>query len=198
MRHDRVQTVNRMLDDIDVADLDAQLRSVADSTEALLRTADIDFAGIERIYEFDMLYLGQTHAVSVPITLPEDGLTRDTIRLAFESAYREAYGRLLPGIPMRVMSYRVAVVGRRPSFDMTVFAPKDGRSADACLTGRRQVYADGQHHETAVYERLELAVDVEIAGPALLEQPDTTIFVDPGLRARVDAFGNLIIEVLAT
>ena len=35
-----------------------------------------------------------------------------------------------------------------------------------------------------------------IDGPALLEQPDSTVFVDPGLRARVDAFGNLVITPL--
>jgi N-methylhydantoinase A len=37
-------------------------------------------------------------------------------------------------------------------------------------------------------------VGAVVAGPALLEQPDTTIFVDPGLTARVDRFGNLLIE----
>ena len=31
---------------------------------------------------------------------------------------------------------------------------------------------------------------------ALLEQPDTTIFVDPGLVGRVDRFGNLLIDLL--
>jgi N-methylhydantoinase A len=36
-------------------------------------------------------------------------------------------------------------------------------------------------------------VGAKIAGPALLEQADTTIFVDPGLEARVDRFGNLVI-----
>jgi N-methylhydantoinase A len=55
------------------------------------------------------------------------------------------------------------------------------------------VFADGEWHEAGVYERLQLAVGASIAGPALLEQADTTIFVDPGLVAVVDAFGNLVI-----
>jgi len=33
-----------------------------------------------------------------------------------------------------------------------------------------------------------------VPGPALLEQPDTTIFIDPDLEGRVDQFGNLIIS----
>ena len=42
---------------------------------------------------------------------------------------------------------------------------------------------------------LSLAVGEQIAGPAILEQPDTTVFVDPGLVATVDSFGNLVIRL---
>lgn len=134
------------------------------------------------------------HTVSVPIELPSGGLTRDAIRDAFDAAYREVFGRLLDNIPMRIMNYRVAVVGRRPRLDMTVFAPEGGKPAAKCRTGTRRVYAGGAFREAGIYERLDLAVGEVIAGPAILEQPDTTIFVDPGLSARVDRFGNLIIE----
>jgi N-methylhydantoinase A len=33
-----------------------------------------------------------------------------------------------------------------------------------------------------------------VVGPCLLVQPDATIYVDPGLAARVDDLGNIIIE----
>jgi N-methylhydantoinase A len=196
MRHDRVQTVNRLLAELDVAVLGREMVKVADQTEALLKGAGVAFERIDRVYEFDMLYLGQTHTVSVPVAMPEGELTRETIRHAFDAAYREAFGRLLENIPMRVMNYRIAVVGRRPQLDMAVFAPESGKSAAQCRTGARRVYADGAFHEAGVYERLDLEVGATIAGPAILEQPDTTIFVDPGLVARVDRFGNLVIEPL--
>ncbi|MBN9672521.1 hydantoinase/oxoprolinase family protein [Roseibium aggregatum] len=194
MRHDRVQTVNRLLDQIDAAELGSEMLQVADDTETLLASAGVAFAGVDRIYEFDMLYLGQTHTVSVPVSVPETGLTRDTIREAFEAAYKEAYGRLLDGIPMRVMNYRIAVIGRRPELDMAVFAPTEGKPETDCRIGERAVYCDGAWHEAIVYERLSLEIGAEINGPALLEQSDTTIFVDPGLKGRVDAYGNLVIE----
>jgi len=193
MRHDRVQTVNRLLDQLDAADIGREMTQVADDTEALLAGAGVGFAGIDRVYELDMLYLGQTHTVNVPVVMPENVLTRDAIREAFETAYRETYGRLLNGIPMRVMNYRVAVIGRRPDLDMAVFTPTGGKPVGACRTGTRSVYVDGRPHEAGVYERLELEVGAVIHGPALLEQADTTIFVDPGLDARVDRFGNLVI-----
>jgi N-methylhydantoinase A len=49
------------------------------------------------VIELDMLYLGQTHTVNVPIDIPDAGLTPQAIRDAFETAYRATYGRLLEG-----------------------------------------------------------------------------------------------------
>ena len=193
MRHDRVQTVNRLLSSIDAVALGAELQSVADATESVVTSAGAAFARIDRVFEFDMLYLGQTHTVAVAVD-PAEGLTTEAIQTAFNTAYRTAYGRLLDGIPVRVMNYRVTVIGRRPAFDMAVFAPKDGKPADACRIGTRTVWAEGAFHQAGLYDRLSLAVGERIAGPAILEQPDTTIFVDPGLYAVVDSFGNLVIR----
>jgi N-methylhydantoinase A len=62
------------------------------------------------------------------------------------------------------------------------------------LTGERRVWVDGGWHTAAVYDRLVLPAGAQVPGPALLEQPDTTIFIDPDLTGTVDAFGNLVIE----
>ena len=94
---------------------------------------------------------------------------------------------------MRIMNHRVAVSGRRPKFDMGVFAPVDGRPLSDCLLARREVRIDGATLLAPVYDRLALAVGETVDGPAILEQPDTTVFVDPGLTGRVDRFGNLVI-----
>ena len=193
-RHDRVQTVNRLLSDIDAAVLSHNLQAVANVTQRVVTSSGTTFERIDRLFEFDMLYLGQTHTVAVGVDLSED-LTIDSIQAAFDSAYKATYGRLLDNIPVRVMNYRVTVIGRRPVFDMGVFAPVQGKPSQECCTGTRTVWADGAFHEATLYDRLSLAVGEQIVGPAILEQPDTTIFVDPGLAATVDAFGNLVIRL---
>jgi N-methylhydantoinase A len=191
MRHDRVQTVNRLLSDLDCAALEAEMRSVADEAEALLAKAGVSFDRIDRQFEADMLYLGQTHTVAVPLDL-SGPLTQEAAQAAFDAAYLAAYGRLLDAIPVRLLNYRVAVTGRRPHFDMAVFAPPTGTIED-CQRGSRAVRADGVDLAVKVYERLDLPEGAVIPGPAILEQPDTTIFIDPGLTGRVDGFGNMII-----
>ena len=193
LRHDRVQTVNRLLDQIDVTALGQEMDGVAETTEALVRASGARFERIERLFEFDMLYLGQTHTLSVPVPMPAADLDRETVQSAFDATYRVTYGRLLENIPVRLMNYRVTVIGRRPTFDMSLFAPTGGKPVEACRIGWRTAYADAQVWEAPIYERLDLEVGALVEGPALLEQPDTTIFVDPGLTGRVDAFGNLLI-----
>ncbi len=193
MRHDRVQTVNRLLAEIDAPALGAEMAQAADETEALVSASGTSFDRIDRAFEFDMLYLGQTHTVAVPVAMG-DGLTTGAIQAAFDTAYRAAFGRLLDGIPVRVMNYRVTVIGRRPAFDMGLFAPEGGVTAAEARTGTRQVWAEGAWYEAGIFDRLSLATGERVAGPAILEQPDTTIFVDPGLTAEVDRFGNLVIE----
>ena len=58
----------------------------------------------------------------------------------------------------------------------------------------RPVWCDGRWCDASVWQRLDLPVGAAIAGPALLEQPDAATFLEPGLRGRVDALGNLIVE----
>jgi N-methylhydantoinase A len=192
MRHDRVRTVNAMLDGLDAGALGAEMMAEAEGLAGLLDASGLGFERTDRVFELDMLYAGQTHTVAASVGIGA-GLTREAIREGFEAAYLAAFGRLLPGTPARVVNYRVAVIGRRPAFDMRAFAPVDGRAAADCVTARRVVHVGGADMEAPVYDRLALAVGERVRGPALLEQPDTTIFIDPGLEGRCDAFGNLVI-----
>ena len=194
MRHDRVKTVNSLLSETDATALGEEMQAVAGQLSALLDNAGVAFSSVDRIFELDMLYLGQTHTLTVALEIPPVGLNQEVIQTAFEQAYLTSYARLLPGNPTRVMNFRVAVVGRRPVFDMSVFAPRDGKAASVCLTGSRPVYVGGCWQDAGIYDRLSLAVGEQVTGPCILEQSDTTIFVDPNLSARVDSIGNLIIE----
>ena len=122
--------------------------------------------GREILFELDMSYLGQTHTVDVPLPLTLEaggtGVTQDVVRSAFEARYAEVYGRLLYGIPMRVLNLRVSVIGQRPKFDLSILIDKTAGSLDDARLGERQVWIDGAWHETAIYARLALPVGARI------------------------------------
>ena len=195
MRHDFVQTLNSLLDELDLDQLASQFVCLAGQGGVLLDDAGMSFVGRETLFELDMSYLGQTHTVDVPLSLSEGfNIDRDQISAAFEARYKSVFGNPLSGIPMRVLNLRVSVIGIRPNFDLHLLAPDDEGSIGAAMRGTRPVWVDGGWTEATIYERLHLPVGAEIKGPALLEQPDTTIFVEPDLAGKVDEFGNLVIS----
>jgi N-methylhydantoinase A len=137
-----------------------------------------------------MLYMGQTHTLQVPLNAAD--ISRESIQAAFEKAYAASFGRVLTGMAIRVMNLRYARIGVRPKFDLAVLAPK-GAGSTASL-GVQRVYHAGQWWDAQRYARLDLPVGAQVAGPAILEQADTTVWLEPGFSARVDTLGTLLVE----
>jgi N-methylhydantoinase A len=198
LRHDMVQTLNVMLNGLDAAALEQRMRAAGDEASAVIAASGIAVERIDVQYELDMHYLGQTHTVTVPlpVTLQASslGVSESMVQAAFEAAYLASFSRLLPGIAMRIVSLRVAAIGRRPPFDFAVFAPEPSASVETARLGSRPVWFEGGWRDTAVWARLDLPVDAKIVGPAVLEQPDATTVIEPGLAGRIDRLGNLIVE----
>lgn len=185
MRQDFVQTVNCLTAAADPAALAALIETHRSTGARMLDAAGIAFSGRSVVVELDMAYLGQTHTVPVPLEGPP---TPDSIAAAFDAAYLRAYGRLLPGGVTRILNLRTAVIGHRPGLDPASLAPQ-GPGSTAPRTTRAVHF--GAWYQAAIHDRLDLPVGARIAGPAVLEQPDTTILVEPGLVATVDTFGNI-------
>ena len=196
IRYDQVQTVNLALERLDAAALDRRLVAEAAAACAVVGAAGLLMERIDTVFEADMHYAGQTHTVAVPLPLTvQDGATGVSAALigeAFEQAYRAQFGRVLPGLGVRLVNIRTAAIGRRPLFDLSALAPGPDASIEAADRGTRQVWFGGWHTAT-VHDRLALPVGAEIAGPAILEQPDATTVIDPGLVARVDRLGNVVV-----
>jgi N-methylhydantoinase A len=193
MRHDFVHTLNRTLEQIDLAAFNVEIARMAAEGEALIERSAVTFTGRDTLVVCDMLYLGQTHTVAVPLDWRKDHpLDAAAIRAAFERRYCEVYGRLLDGIPIRVLNLHVALIGRRPRLDLAALAPQGG-SIEKAKQGMRAIYVDGAWQQAAIYTRHTLPVGAVVPGPAILEQQDATILVEPDLAARVDPLGNVII-----
>jgi N-methylhydantoinase A len=198
LRHDQVRTVNLMLDTLDVAALDRLMVNEGLAAERIVADSGVAVERIDIVYELDMHYMGQTHTIAVPlpVTLNDGttGISAETIRAAFENAYRASFSRLLPGIAMRIVTLRTAAIGRRPSFDLAALAPTPGATRESAARGTRPIWFGTGWQDARIWSRLDLPIGAILEGPAVLEQPDATTIVDPGLTARVDTLGNVILE----
>ena len=200
IRHDQVQTLNYLLEDLDVGALDRRMIDAGRAAQSVVEETGVSVTNIEVIYELDMHYLGQTHTVSVPLPVRLDesgtGISREIVRSAFEKAYSASFSRLLGAIPVRVVSLRTAAIGKRPPFDISVFTPASDNSLEKASRGTRQVWFGDAWRDVAIWSRRDLPAGAVITAPAILEQPDATIVVEPGMQGRVDQLGNVILERL--
>ncbi len=192
IRHDQVQTVNLPLDGLDAAALEARLAAAGQAARDVVAGAGLVVGRTDTVFAADMHYAGQTHTVAVPLSIATP-LTAGTVHAAFEAAYAAQFGRVLPGVAVRLVTLRTTAIGRRPAFDLAALAPGPDASMAAADRGARPVWFGGWQTAT-VHDRLALPVGAVIAGPAILEQPDATTVIDPGLVARVDAWGNVIVS----
>jgi N-methylhydantoinase A len=74
--------------------------------------------------------------------------------------------------------------------------PLAGAPATTASTPRttRLLWLNGRRTHARVYERDGLGRGMRLAGPAIVEQPDTTVLIPDGHVAEVDGFGNLLLR----
>ncbi len=168
------------------AELEAEGRRV-------LTDAGID-AG-EIVYErtCDMQLSGQTH--QVPVVIPEHAWGDETaglLRRQFEAAYRRLYKRTLPGAPAEVLNWRLSVSGPRPGARFDFRRPGAARAEK----GSRPAYRPdlGGMAPTPVYDRYALRPGDRLAGPAIIEERESTTIVPAGWRVGVDPRLNLVVS----
>ncbi len=189
IRYDYSQTYEQRLDRADVAKVHEVLRRQRTEGEAQLARGDAPHSAVEVVHFADMAYAGQIHSLRVRIGA-DWGAQQMTD--AFVETYRAEFGNVLENIPAVIVNLRTRVIGKRGGLARRQRV--EARGALPTPIKRRPVYFGGWH-DTAIYARASLAPGMRFDGPAIVEQDDTTTVIEPGMYARVDAFGNLLVEL---
>jgi len=144
----------------------------------------------------DARYMGQNYEIAVPVPDGEiDEAALDAVRQGFVERHRQLYGFVAEGEDIQLVTYRVEASG---GVDKARFRPRPLGSSDpsAAMTGRRPVWCSeaGRFRDNVIYDRNRLEPGNIVAGPAIIDQMDTTTVVPAGMSARVDAYLNLVME----
>jgi N-methylhydantoinase A len=164
-----------------------------------VRRSGIAVAGIAVQRAADMRYVGQEHAVTVelPVELfqTED---RDGIKKRFDGVHETRYGYSAPAEKAEIVSLRTAITGlmRKPTLEPILAG--EVVPPTAAFRGTREIYFAevGRVVDTPSYDRAALLANNRIAGPVVIEEYASTTVVHPGDEVEVDAFGDLVIEIL--
>ena len=156
--------------------------SVPEDRRELARSADLRYAhqGFE-------VTVGVTGKVLDPSAL-------DATMQQFHSEHDRLFGFSLDQ-PVEFVTLRVTARGHLETARVAPLSNEPGKPADALL-GRRRVYFEdaGGFVSCDIYHRAQLAPGSTIDGPAILENVDSTVVIDPGWRARIDEYGNCIVQ----
>jgi N-methylhydantoinase A/oxoprolinase/acetone carboxylase beta subunit len=176
----------------DVADLDAVNRCLGELDAAgrgRMREEGVPAKQVRVAYSADMRYVGQAYELEVPIAVPITRARAPEVLAAFHAVHERVYGYARAQQPVEFVNFRAVHTYPLPRPVVTPAARVTGTLADARLGERRAYF--GTFVPTAIYERARLPRGARLAGPAIVEQSDTTTVIPPGVTALVDDAGNL-------
>ncbi|CAA9536087.1 MAG: N-methylhydantoinase A [uncultured Thermomicrobiales bacterium] len=170
---------------------DRFLELEAQARRALLdQGVDPADCSVRRVSE--LRYVGQTY--EVPVDTPADLAAVGAVAVLqerFHGEHASRYGVADPESPVAIVNLRVTAVGATPK-------PPSARPAAGTAPGapaRRPVLFPGRSwRDVPIHQRRDLSVGASIDGPAVIEQPGSTVVVPDGWTVRVDGFANLIAD----
>lgn len=195
LKHDFVRTLNRPIDAIDIDELKDLLNTQRSHGMALIEQEPVTVDSIQVTHSLDMQFVGQTHLLQVPLDAAQ--VTREAVQAAFDEVYFARFKVRLPEIQARVINVNTTVTGRRPDVNLAGLIDHSERAGtlEAAQTGSRPIWFDGGWQETRIYAREKLPLEASIRGPAVLEQMDTMVLIEPGDTAASDPLGNILISI---
>ena len=143
----------------------------------------------------DLRYAHQGSEVTAALTGPAiDSTSLDAMIHRFHQEHQRMFGFSLDQ-PVEIVTLRVTAWGQLDSPGGAPL-PRGWNNPKAALTGRRQVYFDNAvgFVYCDIYDRAKLASGSTLAGPAILESVDSTVVIYPGWEARIDGYGNCIMQ----
>jgi N-methylhydantoinase A len=170
---------------LDLAALQVMLGAMEAEGRAMVAEAGVTQPTIRR--HAALRYAGQGYQVEAEI--PE-GAQSDpaAIRAAFEAEYLRLYGRIEADLPVELTGWRIIVAGPAPALELA--GAQGGGSA---RKGARQAWFGSGFREAATWDRPALRPGDRIAGPALVEERESTLVLPPGATATCDAALNLVV-----
>jgi len=162
----------------------AALHNLDSRCAALMQAEGIANAEIRHFA--DVCYIGQSYHLEVPLLSYEAGAIYD----AFLAAHERVYGHSTR-VPAKLVNLRSV---HRSRSGMVAVGAAEAPTAATPGTRDIRIRDRAEPVPAAIWSRAALTPETPVPGPAIIEQSDTTILVEPGWTARVTGGGALLLE----
>lgn len=179
----------------------AGIEALFAETEALARSQfaaeNIEAGKVKMLRYGKFRYQNQEHTTEVLI---EDGSVTDVRLAGIEAAFHETYEREYTyrlDAPVEMVGIHLVASAEVGKLEMARSEPT-GNDASLAKKGERDVdYALEGIHKASIYDGTRLEPGMSFAGPAIIEDPGTTVVIHPGNRVEIDGYGNIHIHLAA-
>lgn len=175
----REQQIDSPLAQADLAPVTNALRTEAEAEVA--RQTD---APTQCITQAHLRYEGSYQTLEVALDTPQ------AMQAAFEAAHLARFGFTTPERELVVDMISVEAVAQTDDPKL----PPPQMKQDPIPADHVMVHLNGNWHSTPLYNRADLPSNWQAEGPMIITEPTGTNMVEPGWSARVDDFGNLILD----
>ena len=193
VQDEAARTYLMMANDLSDDQLLVDLRKLQDRAGEALVADGIPQSEHEISYQADLRYAGQ--AFQITIDFSEDDLRgKGALFLTeqFDAEHEQLFTFKLNDGHEILMIRAVARAKASPIAERQVGL--SDVNLEQCKVHDSRFYYEGKWYDATIFDRLKLREGLEIKGPSIISEMDSTTVVLPGFSARVDAIGNLIIN----
>lgn len=197
-RQDFVRTLVGRLGSLNKALVERVFSELA--TEGQLQMSRDGVSGDIADFRFyaDLRYVGQEHALAIPIT-SASMLTEDVshVQQLFHIEHDQRYGQAAIDENLEIVNLRLVLTAARQDTIAEQWLTEAWQLTETADEGVRDVvYDDPQKPLRArVLWRPAMPAGMEVVGPAVIEEPNSTILIHPGDRVTVTTAGHLIVDL---
>lgn len=149
----------------------------------------------ERLFEAEIecRYERQNYELPIPVTLPITWESIKEMKRRFHEEHERTYGYRNEGLNIQMVNYRLHAIGeiQKPVLRKEKFVKDIQKLPDP--KEMRMVLYEGaaERMNTPVYNRDEMVPGIELSGPAIIEEMDSTTVIPPRWIARIDEYNNI-------
>ena len=196
---DFVRSSTARLSEIDWTHINSLLDEMETQGDSMLAQSGVEKKQIKHRRSVDMRFVGQGHQLA--IELPGGTLNTDSVeslQSAFAKVYQELYQRSGPPVEIEATNWRVVSSGPKPDLRLNITGSSGhSKTTSDAIKGKREAYfpETNGYTQTDVYDRYRMNPGMSFAGPAIIEERESTVILGPGSRSHIDEHFNLVVTL---
>ena len=190
LRDEASRTFIRRFSETSVSEVSGVLEELAQAAARALTAEGVAPEDQQTSYQIDLRYHGQGLLLTVSLELAELAQNLDVLAARFDAMHEQLFTFVLPA-EKEVVNLRAVSLGR--AADVTPQNVAEGGDLDAAEYARQPVFINGETLQARVFDRSKLGSGLNVAGPAIVTEMDSTTLILPGHTGAVDRFGNILI-----